>query len=132
VELINRRFPHWFCDNFQRYNGREDMLPLDQHMLIALIAPRGVYVASAKEDRWADPRGEFLAARAAEPVYRLLGKDGLGVADVPPINKSVGQSEKQAIGYHLRVGGHAMTDFDWLAYLDFADGQLRGRLGGTP
>ncbi len=107
---------YWFCKNHHQYALRENELPVDQHMLFALIAPRPVYVASATEDLWADPKGEFLAAQYAGPVYQLFGLSGIGVNEMPPPNRQVGDT----IGYHLRQGRHDVTRFDWEQYLQFA------------
>jgi pimeloyl-ACP methyl ester carboxylesterase len=118
VARITQSFPHWFCENFSNYAGRESELPIDQHEVIALIAPRGVYVASADEDLWADPRGEFLSLTAAAPVFRLFGVDAVEGAVMPALNQptSIGQT-----GYHIREGGHGLGDVDWHHFLDFAD-----------
>jgi hypothetical protein len=115
VESINTRFPHWFCDEFKRYNGKEKKLPLDQHMLLALMAPRPLYVASATEDQWADPRGEFLSLQACAPVYALFGSD----QDFPQTMPDPDKPYHGITGYHLRSGKHDLSDFDWIMYLNW-------------
>lgn len=121
VERINTAFPHWFCARYKTYNLHVADLPVDQHELLALVAPRPLYVASADGDQWSDPKGEFLGAVYAEPVYRLYGKVGLGTSTFPGLNQSIGQT----VRYHDRTGKHDVTDYDWEQYLRFADELVR-------
>jgi len=123
IAIINTSFPYWFSPKFKEYSGHADKLPVDQHMLLALMAPRPLYVASAMDDAWADPKGEFLSAKNAEPVYTLFGKKGLGVTEMPPVNQPVGST----IRYHIRTGGHGITIYDWQQYIAFADQQFKNR-----
>ncbi len=120
---INRVFPHWFCGHFHAFGEREQALSVDQHMLVALVAPRPVYIASAEEDAWADPMGEFLAAFYASEVYRYFGVTGLKPDERPLLNQSIGDR----VGYHIRSGRHDITAFDWARYLDFADRHFLGK-----
>ena len=118
VERINSSFPHWFCLNFRKYNNKEENLTVDQHELLALIAPRPLYVCSAEEDRWSDPKGEFLSCVGASPVYRLLGKQGFPTLEFPGLEQPV----TGTIGYHIRPGKHDIKPYDWKCFMDFADG----------
>lgn len=123
VAVINRSFPHWFDANFKTYGGREAELPVDQHMLMALIAPRAVAVHSAEQDLWADPRGEFLSLVAARPVFQLFGRQALGASPrMPAINEPLHGDGAQ---YHIREGKHNLTLVDWTSYWDFADRVFR-------
>ncbi len=121
VSRINTAFPHWFCLRHRDYNNNEDNLPVDHHMLIALAAPRPVYVASAEEDRWADPRGEFLSVWYANPVYELFEKKGMPSQEMPAANHPVHQDT----GYHIRTGGHDINSYDWEQFMNFADRHIK-------
>jgi hypothetical protein len=122
VGRINTVFPHWFCDNFNKYNNDEDSLPVDQHMLIALMAPRPVYIASANGDPWADPKGEFLSGVLASPVYELYELKGIQDEKMPSLNNPYLEGY---IGYHIRNGEHDLTYYDWLQFINFADKHLK-------
>jgi hypothetical protein len=122
VAIINRQFPHWFCENYRRYNDHEDQLPVDQHMLAALIAPRLLAIGSASQDLWADPEGEYLTAVHASPVYELLGVPGLKADRWPPPDSP---RQDGRISYHVRSGRHNLTLQDWNYYMDFADRQMK-------
>lgn len=118
VTQINTRFPHWFARNYHRYNDAENALPMDQHMLLALMAPRLVYVASASGDVAADMRAEFRACVEAAPVYQLFQQEGVG-SEVPP--PTAAPLHEGAIGYHLREGKHNLLPEDWDYFMDFTD-----------
>ncbi|KPM49636.1 glucuronyl esterase domain-containing protein [Jiulongibacter sediminis] len=121
VEAINTSFPHWFADRFKKYNDQENKMPVDQHMLVALIAPRPVYISSAVEDRWADPVGEYLGAYYASPAYQLYGLETPASDQQPSVSKPIHTS----IGYHLRPGGHDVTDYDWEQFIAFSRKHLK-------
>jgi hypothetical protein len=133
IGILNYVRPHWFCGNFNYYSENEAALPFDQHQLLALIAPRPVFLAVGDIDRYADPKGEFLSALNADPVYRLLSTQGMGDipekngatrkgnmvydAPMPPVGKTVGVT----IGFHIHKGGHEQTAYNWEQYLNFTD-----------
>jgi hypothetical protein len=119
VQVINTSFPHWFNDNFKTFNGKEELLPLDQHMLVSLIAPRGVYFSSAREDRWADPKGEYLSIKLGSRVYsHIYGKEVSFHLDFEELKGPIIQS---FAGYHIREGEHDLTLEDWKSYMDFVE-----------
>jgi pimeloyl-ACP methyl ester carboxylesterase len=122
IERINKAFPHWFCTNYRKWSGNEDSMPFDMHMLISLIAPRAVYVTSADEDLWADPRGSYLSLYHSLPVFRLYDTKTILAEQMPPLNKQV-KSGKAA--YHVRDGAHNMLLKDWNWFMDFGDTVLK-------
>lgn len=117
VAQITKSFPHWFAVNYAGFAGSVKALPIDQHMLLSLIAPRGLYVASADEDLWADPRGEFLSLVHASPVYALWGEPSIAADGMPPLNRPLAVGSR---GYHVRAGVHDLTLYDWERFIDFA------------
>jgi hypothetical protein len=121
VQQINDRFPHWFNAQFKKFNQQPDRLPFDQHCLIALCAPRPVLLPNAEADQWANPSGQFEMLQAADPVYRLLGTDGLDAKAMP----EAGVLVDSTLSYYIRPGKHSMTKSDWKVFLDFADKHFR-------
>jgi hypothetical protein len=118
VARICQNFPYWFCTNYQQYADHEDKLPVDQHMLLALMAPRAVYVASAADDLWADPKGQYLALFEAQPVFNLYGFETNLSSEMPAVNKQI---IRPNMGFHNREGKHNMTPYDWQQFINFAD-----------
>jgi hypothetical protein len=118
LDDMAQNFPWQFAGNLQKWAGRWDELPVDQHMLVALCAPRPVYVNGGLTDQWSDPKGEFLALVAAGPVYRLLGAKDLGIAELPPLDAPVTGGD---LAFHYHSGGHAGLPADWKAFLEFAE-----------
>lgn len=116
IGVIATAFRHWFCPNYDKYIQHEDTMPFDQHFLLALMAPRPVYVSSATEDRWADPKGEFLALQETDKVYNLFNLPGLATEQMPEPEIPVGQTA----GYHIKIGPHSVHERDWKAYIAFA------------
>jgi dienelactone hydrolase len=121
IKRINTSFPHWFNGAYKRFNDAPEKLPFDQHCLVALCAPRPVLFTNAVKDTWANPDGQFEMLRAADPVYRLLGVEGLSAKKMPP----VGQLVDSRLGYWIRPGEHSMNREDWKIFVDFADKNLR-------
>ena len=121
VYLINKNFPHWFVNTYKGYNHHVFDLPVDQHELLAIIAPRPLYVASAAGDLWSDPKGEFLSAWHAGEVYSLFGQKGVGTDEMPALDHPIGHR----INYHVRTGKHDVTLFDWQQYIRFAKEQWK-------
>jgi hypothetical protein len=114
------RFPYQFCANYQKFAQHVDRLPVDAHMLVALMAPRPVLLQTGDKDTWSDPKGEFLAAVAAAPVYRLLGKQGLDTDQLP----APGEAILHTIGYEMHAGGHGTVPSDWDVFLKFMQTHL--------
>ena len=127
VDDMAANFPWQFTDRFQKYAGRWNEMPVDAHMLIALSAPRPVFITGGTQDQWADPRGEFLAQVAAGPVYRLLGKKDLGTDQLPALDAPLIAGD---LGFLYHTGGHTITAGDWAAFLEFAGRTLRPAAAG--
>ena len=114
VGKITKSFPHWFCRNFAKHAEKEAEMTFDQHQLLACIAPRPIYVASASKDKWADPEGEFLSLVHAAPVYALFKDAPFEGKSWPKPGTAIGG---QAMLYHLREGSHNITPWDWRYYI---------------
>jgi hypothetical protein len=121
IDDVVKHFPYWMAGNFQRYAGHWNDLPVDSHCLIALIAPRPLFLNTGSEDGWGDPHGEFLGARAATPVYALLGKEGLTETNFPPLDHAL----QHDLSFNCHTGKHDVLPSDWDNFLDFADAHFK-------
>ena len=115
------RYPYQFCANYAKWADKVSEFPVDAHMLLALIAPRPVFLQTGYTDKWSDPYGEFLAAVAAGPVYRLLGKQGLDTDKMP----AAGEPILHTIGFYMHAGGHGSAPADWPVFLKFMQMHLQ-------
>ena len=106
----------WFCRKFKEYNECEEMLPVDQHMLVASIAPRYVYITDSIEDEWTDPDAELLSARLASEAFELYGLKGIVAPEKPALNEAYQEGH---IAFHVKSGNHSITEFDWEKILDY-------------
>ena len=118
LRRIGSSFPHWWCANFQKYADNEQLLPVDQHELLALIAPRPLYIESCSEDLWADPYGEYLSLVEASKVYALYGMEGFTSRTMPAVEHPEVHGR---LGHHIRAGKHDITLYDWQQYVAFAE-----------
>ena len=109
------RYAYQFAGNYQSYGDRVDQLPFDGHMLISLIAPRPLLLQTGDTDYWSDPKGEYLAAVAASPVYELLGVGGLGTNSYPAAQQPI----LSTLGYYMHAGRHGILPQDWPVFLTF-------------
>jgi hypothetical protein len=115
------RYPYQFCANYAKWADKVNEMPIDAHELVALIAPRPVLIQTGTTDKWSDPYGMFLAGVAAEPVYKLLGKEGLGTNKMPP----AGEPILHTVAFLIHDGGHGMVNSDWDVYLKFMEMHLK-------
>jgi hypothetical protein len=122
VARLNSSFPHWYCTNYKKYSNKEEDLPVDMHMLLALTAPRALYIDCADEDLWGDPRGSYLALYNALPVFKLSGSNSDLPETMPELNKQIISGR---VGFHIREGVHNLLLKDWNWFMDFADKNLK-------
>ncbi len=123
LDNMSSRYLYQFSESFKRFNKHWNDLPVDAHMLVALMAPRPLLLNTGSEDRWSDPKGEFLAAQAASPVWELFGKKGLAGEPQPPLDTPL----LRDLAFHEHTGRHAILATDWKVILDYADAKLTGR-----
>jgi hypothetical protein len=129
VDDMAQNYSWQLAGNYQKWVGRWNDMPVDSHMLIALVAPRALFCNGGTTDQWADPKGAFLGMVAAGPVYRLLGRKDLGVTELPPLDKALTDGD---LGWLYHTGGHVATGADWQAFLAIAARHFKERRGETP